>query len=266
MENNLKKRKVDICLCGKDCAHILNTALDTIRKMMHDVDCNVILVDGRSSDDTPRIMVDFMKENKSNVLVLQTNENDTYIDAYNLALSNTVSDYIAWLDADDICDENRIKIQAAYLDENKDVSVVTSSVYLPNKQMIINTLANFNDEQMTNILETNQLRMFEMCHFQSAMFRRKCLVKFKNNKYFFDEYVGGRGGEGFMYMLHFLGYKFANITDTYYVYTMFMNPSSLSNNLDPLFAKTIDEMPYDERKKALMKIFRRNNKKTEDAK
>lgn len=264
MENNLKKRKVDICLCGKNCAHVLNNALDTIRKMMTTVDCNVILVDGRSSDNTPQMMVDFRQEDTSKVLVLQTEENSTYIDAYNLALNNTVSDYIAWLDADDICDENRLKIQADYLDNNKDVSVVTSSVYLPNKQMIINTLTNFNDEQMTNLLENNQLHMFEMCHFQSAMFRRKCLTKFKNGKYFFDEYAGGRGGEGFLYMLHFLGYKFANITDTYYVYTMFMNPVSLSNNLDPLFAKAIDEMPYEDRKKALMKIYRKNNKKVEE--
>ena len=264
MENNLKKRKVDICLCGKNCAHVLSNALDTIRKMMTTVDCNVILVDGRSSDKTPQMMVEFMQENKSNVLVLQTEENDTYIDAYNLALNNTVSEYIAWLDADDICDENRLKIQADYLDEHEDVDVVTSSVYLPNKQMIANTLIDFDDEQMTNLLQSNQLHMFEMCHFQSAMFRRFCLKKFKNNKYFFDEYVGGRGGEGFLYMLHFLGYKFANITNTYYVYTMFMNPISLSNNIDPLFAKSIDEMSYGERQKALMKIFRKNNKKVKE--
>lgn len=264
MENTLKKRKVDICLCGKNCAHILNNALNTIRHMMKTIDCNVILVDGRSSDNTPNMMVDFKSENKTNVLVLQTKENSTYIDAYNMAIANTVSDYIAWLDADDFCDENRLKMQAEYLDTHKDVDVVTTSVYLPNKQMISNTLVEFNNEQMINLLQTNQLHMFEMCHFQSAMFRKKCLTKFKNGKYFFDEYAGGRGGEGFLYMLHFLGYKFANITDTYYVYTMFMNPASLSNNLDPLFAKAIDEMSYEDRKKALMKIFRNNNKKVEE--
>ena len=79
--------------------------------------------------------------------------------------------------------------------------------------------------------------------------------------YFYSEFVGGYAGEGFLYVLHFNGYKFANTTDTYYVYTKGMVSTSLTNTLEPLYDTELSKLSYGEKQKELMKLFRKYNKK-----
>lgn len=262
MNNTLKARKIDICLCVKNRNNILEKLLDDITEMTKNLDCNIILVDGRSADETPRTLVNYMHIHNQNCIVAQVDENSTYVDAYNKALSLCVSQYICWIDSDDISKIDRLEILSSYLDENKEISVVGCSTYLPNSMAIINTMIDTTDEMISKALqENNEVSMRELLHFQSCMFRKECLKKFKNGIYFYPEYVGGYAGEGFLYVLHFNGFKFANISSTYYIYTKGLVPGSLTNTYEPVFANEINSLKYEQRKKEIMKLFRKHNKK-----
>lgn len=260
-KKELKARKIDICICVKNNLPVIESLFSLIDKMIANLDCNIILVDGNSTDGSIINIIDFYYRHESTCRFRQIKQdNSSYIEAYNVALANTKSEYICWMDSDDLCDEKRLKVLSEYLDTHEDVDVVSCSTYLPNKRAITNTLVNANNEQISNAL-ANGINMKELCHFQSCMFRRSCLNKFKNDKYFYPEFIGGYAGEGFLYLLHFNGYKFANTVDTYYVYTKGMVPTSLTNTLQPLYDEELSKMSYDEKKKELMKLFRKYNKK-----
>ena len=91
------------------------------------------------------------------------------------------------------------------------------------------------------------------------MFRRKCLEKFTGNIYFYDEYNTGRCGDGFLYTLHFLGYKFANIISTIYVYSKGLIKNSLTNTVDPEFANSMDLLDYENKKMFTLEMFNNYN-------
>lgn len=255
----LQPRKIDICICAKNRFETIALVLEKIEKMIRTLDCNVILVDGFSSDATAEQMLTFFKEHKGRSIIKQLNGEQSYIDAYNLAMSLTVSEYVAWIDSDDLCDDNRLKLQSEYLDEHKDVDVVSCSVYFNKTEAIGNSLVEFNNEQLTSALKGGT-PMLALCHFQSCMFRRKCLEIFKNNIYFYPEYIGGFAGEGFMYTLHFKGKKFANINNTYYIYNRGVLQNSMSNVLEPVYANSVNELSYDDKKKEIMRLLRKYNK------
>ena len=257
-ENILKPRKIDICLCAKNRIDTIAIVLSKIDNMIKNLDCNVIIVDGYSSDATLTHMINFRNAHNDNCVIKQTKDNQSYIDAYNLAMSLTVSEYVAWIDSDDLCDKDKLKIQAEYLDNNKDIDVVSCSVYFSKTEAIGNTLIEFNNDQFTHALKTKS-PMLSLCHFQSCMFRRYCLKMFKNNIYFYPEYIGGFAGEGFLYTLHFKGKKFANLASTYYIYNRGVLQNSLSNILEPVYANSVNELEYDDKKKEILRLFKKYN-------
>lgn len=256
--NTIEKRKIDVCICAKNRIDTIGIVLRKLEKIIQNLDCNVILVDGTSVDGTTSHMLDFKREHEGKAIIKQIKTDESYIDAYNLAMSSTVSEYVAWLDSDDLCDDNKLKIQMEYLDAHPDVDVVSCSLYFNKTEAIGNTLLEFNDEQMTSTLR-NGTPMLSLCHFQSCMFRRSCLDIFKNKVYFYPEYIGGFAGEGFLYTLHFNGKKFSNINTTYYIYNRGTMKNSISNILEPVYANTVNELSYDDRKQEIMRLFKKYN-------
>lgn len=81
--------------------------------------------------------------------------------------------------------------------------------------------------------------------------------------YFYPEFIGGYAGEAFLYLLHYAGFKFANLASTLYIYTKGMLPDSLTNNVEPSYSIEIGNMTYEQRKKELTKLMRKYNKKQE---
>lgn len=258
MKKQNKARKLDICICAKNRFPIIKYVLENVENIIKEVDCNIILIDGMSTDETIQTMINFKKSHNENCILEQIDKNSTYIDAYNKAMSLTTADYVCWLDSDDLCDKNRFKEQIKFLDENKDVDIVSCMTFLGKDNMLVNTIVNFDNDKLKSTLDAN-VPMREICHFQSCMFRRSCLKIFKNGVYFYPEYVGGFAGEGFLYTLYFKNKKFANITSTYYIYNIGMVQGSLSNTLIPIFSNEINELELDQKKKEIMKLFKKYN-------
>ena len=91
----------------------LAEALDSVLGQTF-TDFELIVVDDGSRDASPAILDDYRRRDPR-VRVL-TKENGGIVDALNHGLSHAQGDYIARMDADDVCLPNRFEIQVAYLD------------------------------------------------------------------------------------------------------------------------------------------------------
>lgn len=249
-------KKVDVCICVKDRQAIVKTTVDSILEQDTD-NYRVLLCDDMSSDMTMNTLLEYQNANPGKVLAWQ-NKDKGYVNCHNFILSKTDAEYICFIGSDDFVDGSKISAQSKFLDEHPDVDVVSSCVMFPDKRVLSNSFVELNNEQITEALK-NGHPMCTICHFESVMFRRKCLEKFTSEKYFFDEYNTGRCGEGFLYTLHFLGYKFANIISTVYVYTQGIIQDSMTNKIVPEFANLIDMQEYDMKKTAIMELFNNYN-------
>ena len=256
----LEPKKVDICICVKNRGQIIKNIVENLNKQTMQ-DFNVIICDGMSEDTTPLALINLSNEH-DNIKVIQTDKNGTYVDAHNLVLQNTVSEYICWLDSDDFIANNKLELQSKFLDEHEDVDVVTGgTVFNMNGKSVVmaNSLIDLSNEDLEK-LKKEGYSLSDICHFQSAMFRRKCLKKFKNSKYFFDEYNEGRCGEGFLLTLMNLGYKFANMKELMYMHNLDFVGMTAMNDGKHVFADEINEMTPGKRKQTLTKMFNKYNK------
>lgn len=92
-------------------------------------DFNVLIVDDNSSDNTKTIIRNWEKADGRIKLVRINNNNEGLTKNLNYLLNYSNSEYIARMDADDICEPNRLEEQVRYLNEHPDVSVVGTIAY-----------------------------------------------------------------------------------------------------------------------------------------
>ena len=83
------------------------------------VDYEVIVVDDGSMDASPSIIAEYKDR-----LVIRRQENAGQAVAMNTALTVASGEYIAFLDADDLCLPGRLRTQASYLSEHPGVDLV----------------------------------------------------------------------------------------------------------------------------------------------
>lgn len=252
----MDKKKVDICMCIYNSNEYLERIINNIYGQTFS-DFNLIISDSAPNANLIEFIMSLKKE-KNNVFYFQS-LTPGYINNLNNALINSVSDYICFVDPDDYISENKLEEQVKYLDSHKDVDIVSCMTFLSSNMALANTCADLNHENISNFIDSNSGTMKEICHFQSCMIRRSCLEKFINKKFFFDEYEGGLAGEGFLYTLYYLGYKFGNTTKSIYFYLYKENNNGLSKRLDPLFAKEIDKLDSETRKEEILNLFNKYN-------
>lgn len=248
--------KVNICMCVKNRPSTVRSSIDTILKQTFE-DYVLLLCDDMSSDMTMNTLLEYQARYPGKVQAWQ-NPEEGYINVHNFILSKTDAEYICFIDSDDFVDERKLEEQVKFLDEHPDVDVVSTCTMFPNKQVLINSAVELDNDTITKALQ-NKIPISTICHFGSVMFRRKCLEKFTGNIYFYDEYNTGRCGDGFLYTLHFLGYKFANIISTIYVYSKGLIKNSLTNTVDPEFANSMDLLDYENKKMFTLEMFNNYN-------
>jgi len=93
------------------------------------------IVNDGSTDNTEKIIKDFMKKDKRIVYVkLKENKGSEDLgNVMNIGLKNCKGKYIARLDADDICYRNRLEKQFNYLEKHKNIFLVGSSADIIDK-------------------------------------------------------------------------------------------------------------------------------------
>jgi len=252
--------KVNICVCVKNRQRFLETVFHSLVTQTYE-DLKILGCDGISQDDTMSELFYIQQGTHEKVIAWHTEE-EGYVNTHNFILSKIDDDceYVGFVESDDLVDENKVKYQVEYLEAHPEVDVVSSCVVFSDKKILINTYMELNDDQITEGLKKG-IPMSTICHFPSCIFRRKVLEKFINGKYFYDEYDNGMCGEGFLYTLHFLGYKFANIPTTIYLYRRGLDPNSMSNTMVPEFANAIDSLLYENKREYIMELFNKYNGK-----
>ena len=143
------------------------TISDTIKSVLNQTykDFEHILVDDGSTDSTADII-----HNIDSSLKIFKPGRIGRANALNYAINKSTSEYIAILDADDICLENKLEVQNKILDNNKDISLTFSNAYYFNNENKNIGVSNFPLSHDDNVLNFKSLNPFPA---SSAMYRRK---------------------------------------------------------------------------------------------
>ena len=143
------------------------TISDTIKSTLNQTYNNFehILVDDGSTDSTADII-----HNIDSSLKIFKPGRIGRANALNYAIEKSTGEYIAILDADDLCFKNRLEVQNKILDNNKDISLTFSNAYYydyKNKDIGISHFPLSHDDIVLNIKRLNPFPA------SSAMYRRK---------------------------------------------------------------------------------------------
>jgi len=106
-------------------------------------DFELIILDDGSTDNSLQIIQSFKD---SRIKIHCNNENLKLIATLNIGLKLAQGEYIARMDADDICDETRFEKQINYLDQNPDVVLLGTNYSIIENNNFTSNLACNNDE------------------------------------------------------------------------------------------------------------------------
>ncbi|BBM87920.1 glycosyltransferase [Candidatus Uabimicrobium amorphum] len=103
--------------------HIKN-AIDSLQRQTLQ-QYELIIVDDGSRDHTAQFIRSY---NDKRINVISLEKNRGIVDALNIGIQNATSAYIARMDADDLCHENRLQQQYDFLRENEHIGAVSCRV------------------------------------------------------------------------------------------------------------------------------------------
>ena len=108
-------------------AYLTDSILSVLDQTLSDLE--LILVDDGSDDASPRLMADFAARDPR-VILLRQPTNTGIVPAANRGLAAATGEYVARMDADDICRPDRLAHQVAFLDAHAGIFLVGSDAVL----------------------------------------------------------------------------------------------------------------------------------------
>ena len=116
MPNNLSDVKVDIVLPNYNSELYLSETIDSVINQTHK-NWKLTIVDANSNIETQRILTDYINHPNINIIKLKKNKKAGF--CRNLAIRNSRSDYIAFIDSDDIWDKEKLSKQLDFMLKKK---------------------------------------------------------------------------------------------------------------------------------------------------
>ena len=116
MSINLSNAKVDIVLPNYNSAPYLEETINSVINQTFD-NWNLIIVDGNSNNETQKILRKYANHQKINILFLKRNKKTGF--CRNLAMRKSKSDYIAFIDSDDLWEKDKLIKQLDFMLKNK---------------------------------------------------------------------------------------------------------------------------------------------------
>ncbi|MDW3681300.1 glycosyltransferase [Cupriavidus sp. CV2] len=101
----------------------LAEAIDSVLNQSY-TSFELIVVDDGSTDDTSEVLASY----RDSRLVVVRREKLGLVNALNEGLKLTRGDYIARMDADDICERTRLEVQADFLDQHPNIHVICTDI------------------------------------------------------------------------------------------------------------------------------------------
>ena len=153
----------------------IREAIDSVLNQSYK-DFEVIVIDDGSKDNTLRIIKRYNRK-----IRWKSQENKGQASAINEGIKMAKGEYIAYLDADDVCLSERLKIEAKYLDEHPNVGLVYSGFYQINSTGEIQRVIRAHPHNSFLLLQKNYIGRSTVMH------RKECLDKVG----LFDETISG---------------------------------------------------------------------------
>ncbi len=120
---NVSGPAVSVLMSCYNASRWLHDAIDSILCQTFQ-DFEVVLVDDGSTDDTPDIVRRYA--NRDHRIVAVTKDNTGLADSLNAGMAQATGQWIARLDADDLCEPNRLDRQIRFLRDHPDVILLGS--------------------------------------------------------------------------------------------------------------------------------------------
>jgi len=170
--------KVSVLLPVYNGEKFIELAVQSVLRQTHE-DIEVIVVDDGSTDGTAEVLSRFSDDR----LIVCRKKNEGLVTALNYGLKKCSGQYVARMDADDICDKNRIAEQVNYFIQNKDVDILCTDVY------VIDECGRLIGEQLQYGFDNKMLwEMFWLCRGTKPIIHPSVMVR----KKVFDDLGGYR--------------------------------------------------------------------------
>lgn len=173
-----------------------------------------------STDGTKRTLASF---SDNRIILFENETNLGYLATWNKLISSCKGEFITFLDADDLCTENRIELLLNQLINNPEIDAIGSNFQGISNTGEFSTISNFHLEH-----EKIKDAMPAAFHFigSALMIRRRVYAEIGGYHPFFN-----RMGAEDLYWIYLISEKFQliNLPDTLYYYRF--NPNSVSGNL-----------------------------------
>tara|TARA_Y100001960_G_scaffold51216_1_gene52262 strand:- start:304 stop:1074 length:771 start_codon:yes stop_codon:yes gene_type:complete len=150
MSNNLVDVKVEIVLPNYNSEEYLVETIDSIINQTFK-NWKLTIVDGNSNIETQKILKNYMDHPNINIIQLKKNKRAGF--CRNLAIRNSKSDYIAFIDSDDIWEKEKLSKQLNFMIKNKYHFTYTN--YLPFKS----------EKKENNLMEIKPPKYFDFKKF-----------------------------------------------------------------------------------------------------
>ena len=136
-------------------------------------DFELIIINDGSTDNSENIILTFTDER---IVYLKNKINQGLINSLNQGIKIAQGNYVARMDADDICIKDRFEKQIQFLEDNKTVAVVASTVlFLVDEQV---NIGNWNIDKKTILPSTIRNKMiFENCIAHPSVIIKTSIIK-----------------------------------------------------------------------------------------
>ncbi len=188
-------------------------------------DFEFLILDDGSTDNSLEIIKAYAKKDERiKVLVNKTNQKQAK--CRNRLLKNAKTEFIAWMDADDISLENRLQSQMDYLKQNPSIDAVGNqySAFGAGGTQATNFTSHYSLSDIE--IKTNFIFGFDFL-FGSSLMRMK---KIKQHNLFFDSHHKLSTGEDHQYIIDCFPFmKFSNLNKVLYQYRQDSNQTTTIN-------------------------------------
>ena len=209
----------------------LKDSIGSILKQTYS-DFELLILDDGSTDNSLKIIKAYAKEDKRiKILVNKTNQKQTK--CRNRLLKNSKTEFVAWMDADDISLEDRLQTQMDFLKQNSKIDAVgiQYSTFGSNGNLPNDFTSNFAPSDIE--IKTDFVFGYNFL-FGGSLMRMK---KIKQHHLFFDNNYKLSTGEDHQYIIDCFPFmKFANLDKVLYQYrqdstqTTAINKKQVLNN------------------------------------
>lgn len=127
-ENGIMEKKISVLMGVYNCSATLAEAINCIINQSYS-NWELIICDDCSQDDTYEKAISFKKLD-SRIIVIRNEKNLTLAPTLNHCLLHATGEYVARMDGDDICDDDRLRKEIEFLELHKEFDLVSCQMQM----------------------------------------------------------------------------------------------------------------------------------------